>query len=429
MQPHNHQPADPQRSVSPPPARATVNPGQPRAASHQVGHQAVARTRRGQGYIDAVHPQSRPGGHQVQTSPQPTQSAAEQWRAYHTAWQQYYQQYYQHYYATQAQQQAQSPRTQDGQGVQGTHAQSTQNIAQPADQAQATQPTGPIGSQGNPANQTGQDSAATEGLTQAEALRHLRQELRAKVAAAARRVRRSRHFVPVLAGVAVVIVFLFLQYNRTIFANVAAYVAPGNERPQEAVVAPTAADAPVGPDPILEIPKTNVNVPIAFGIGPDHNSQMKAMEQGVAHFAIPGANSTPGQVGNTVIAGHSSNDLLDGGNYKFIFSRNERLEQGDIIRINYQGKRYTYAITKKEVVLPSQVDKLIYPTDKPVLTLVSCVPLGTALKRLLVTAEQISPDPTKAAPAPGQSNSQGDSGQGHIPGNSPTLLERVFGRR
>ncbi|HEV7952320.1 MAG TPA: hypothetical protein VGO98_03010, partial [Candidatus Saccharimonadales bacterium] len=69
-------------------------------------------------------------------------------------------------------------------------------------------------------------------------------------------------------------------------------------------------------------------------------------------------------------------------------------------------------------------NKLIYPTDKPVLTLITCTPLGTSLNRFLVTAEQVSPSPSAAAAAP---EVGATSEPVAIPGNSPTLLERLFG--
>ena len=111
--------------------------------------------------------------------------------------------------------------------------------------------------------------------------------------------------------------------------------------------------------------------------------------------------------------------------YKFIFMQLEKLEIGDTIYANYEGKRYTYIVTKKEEVLPSQVDRLIYDTNKPVMTLITCTPLGTALKRLLVTAEQVYPA-SGFTPAPTTTGS--GSTQSTIPGQGqPTVIERLFG--
>lgn len=318
---------------------------------------------------------------------------ADQWKEYHSAWQNYYQKYYENYYAQQPQGSAQQQPA-------GHHYFSQQPEAEP------TPPT-------------------AEELSNDEALFELRQKLLGRVQASAQKIRRSRHFIPIVAALLVVLVFVFLQYNRVLIANVRAYVSPGSIDPQNIVVDPD-GDVSVTKDPRLIIPKINVDVPVIYDIGADYDSQMAAMEKGVAHFAIPGANSHPGETGNTVIAGHSSNDLFDTGNYKFIFAQLEKLKKGDSIYANYEGKRYTYVITKTEVVKPTEVNKLIYKTNKPVMTLITCTPLGTALNRLLVTAEQVSPDPSTAS-KPVDEGSGGSVGPEDIPGNSPTFLERIFG--
>lgn len=225
-----------------------------------------------------------------------------------------------------------------------------------------------------------------------------------------------------MAAFAVMMVFGFLQYNRVLLANVEAYVSPGAIQPSNIIVDPNVSLA-VSPEPRLIIPKINVDVPVVWDARPDHNSQMAAMAKGVAWFGIPGANSKPGQIGNTVLSGHSSSDWLDSGDYKFIFARLPQMQKDDTVYINYEGTRYTYKITKKEVVKPTDVQALIYDTDKPVLTLITCVPIGTANNRLLVTAEQISPSPAEAKEKPA------DSGEATaaMPGQTPTFFERIFG--
>lgn len=308
---------------------------------------------------------------------------ADQWNKYHSAWQEYYQKYYERYYVGQVQ----------------------QNLA--------TQPA---------ATHTS-DAPAGESLSKHEAMDDLRSRLQNTLRAQASKVRQSRHFVPIVAALAVMLLFLFLQYNRILFANVQAYVSPGNVNPVNFIVDPTTSLA-VSPEPKLIIPKINVDVPVAYDTTPDYNAQMAAMQNGVAYFGIPGANSKPGQVGNTVLSGHSSNDIIDKGDYKFIFARLDQVDKGDAIYVNYQGKRYTYTVTKKSVVAPTDVQALVYPTTKPILTLITCTPLGTSLNRLLVTAEQVSPDPSVAAAAPAVST---DAAATSIPGSSPTFLERIFG--
>ena len=346
------------------------------------------------------------------------QPQAEQWKAYHSAWQTYYQKYYEAFYTHQ---QAQQKKQAHEQPAQQTHA-DAQSTGQSHGQHTSSS-NGFFSSQPEPTPQP-----TPEDMSKDQALFELRQKLLGKVQSRAKKVRRSKHFIPVAAALSVVLLFGFLQYNRVLIASVSAYVSPGSIDPQNIVIEPTGSSA-VTADPRLIIPKINVDVPAIYDIGNDHNSQMAAMEKGVAHFAIPGASSRPGEVGNTVLSGHSSNDLFDAGDYKFIFAQLDKLAVGDTIYTHYQSVRYTYVITKKEVVKPSEVSKLVYPTEKPVLTLITCTPLGTAIDRLLVTAEQISPDPSSANAAPAGSGQATEGDGAAIPGNSATLFERLFGAR
>lgn len=297
---------------------------------------------------------------------------------YHTEWQEYYQRYYEQYYV--------------GHLHKALEDQKKQNISSPSDKEIE--------------------------------VNNIRNRIRQKAKEKAFQARKSRHFLPIVSGFVAIFVVSFLQFNQMIIGSVQAYVSPGAINPQNIVVDPT-SDNRVGPEPKLIIPKINVDVPVVYNVGPDHESQMAAMQKGVAHFAIPGAESVPGQIGNTVLSGHSSNDLFDPGDYKFIFVQLDKLAIGDTIYANFDSVRYTYSVTKKEVVMPNQVDKLTYETDKPVLTLITCTPIGTAEKRLLVTAEQISPDTSQAKKAEPSSNTTSDK----MSGNAPTIIERLFGAR
>lgn len=375
--------------TSAPDSQQPADPGQQDAAANVIRSQIDSL------YGDStVAPVAQPSAQQAtpyqrthNTHPTPQ---ADQWKEYHSAWQNYYQKYYENYYTA----------------------------------ATATQPTGQAPAGNHYFSGTTDAEETAEELSNDQALFELRQKLLGRVQEGAKKIRRSRHFLPIAAAIGVVLIFVFLQYNRIFIATVAAYVSPGSIDPQNIVVDPN-NDIVVTQDPRLIIPKINVDVPVVYDVGADYDSQMKAMENGVAHFAIPGANSHPGEIGNTAIAGHSSNDLFDVGDYKFIFAQLEKLAPGDSIYANYKGKRYTYVVTKSEVVRPSEINKLVYPSTKPMLTLITCTPLGTALNRLLVSAEQVSPDPTQAEAAPAGSG-QGED-QGSLPGNSPTFFERLFG--
>jgi sortase A len=153
---------------------------------------------------------------------------------------------------------------------------------------------------------------------------------------------------------------------------------------------------------------------------------MSAMNNGVAHYRIPGADAFPGQIGNLVITGHSAGDVYSSNPYKYIFSGLERLESGDQIYVNYESVRYTYKVIKKEVIEPTNVAALIVETNKPLLTLVTCTPLGTSKYRLLVTAEQIYPSiddedvPTKITPKVTTET------PAELPANEPSFFEGIW---
>lgn len=243
----------------------------------------------------------------------------------------------------------------------------------------------------------------------------------------ARRERHTKRLAPIIVAVIIALVLVFLQYNRLIFAPLMAYVSPdtGSVSTSIEAVDPNITQA-VSPEPRLLIPKLNIDVPVAFNI--NSNDVMEAMNHGVAQFMIPGANALPGQIGNLVLSGHSAGDIYSSNPYKFIFSGLERLEPGDLIYINFESVRYTYQMTKSEVVEPTNVAALIYETDKPMLTLITCTPLGTSRFRLLVTAEQIAPeyqpkDPD-AEPEPGDTPSADDNMS--MPSNEPSFFESIW---
>jgi len=94
-----------------------------------------------------------------------------------------------------------------------------------------------------------------------------------------------------------------------------------------------------------------------------------------------------GDPGNVVVTAHSSGTAAFGP-YRFAFAKLGELEPGQEFKITTPTASYTYRAYKKEVVWPHQVDKL--PSDdRSTVTLVTCWPLWTNFKRLLVHAELI----------------------------------------
>ena len=364
--------------------------------------QAAAQLMRQQ--IDQLYNEDSP---QSQSTPSPyhqthsetvahdaTTQNTDQWKHYHTQWQKYYQQYYERYYVAQV-----NKRVTQLSGQQS-----------PQDTAQSAMVTA-----GEP------DKTA---LTRDRAVSDIRNDLLSKVRNHSQKARRSRHFMPLMMAVTVALIFGILQYNSLIIGQVKAYVSPGSINPANLVIDPT-TNTKVGPEPKIVIPKINVDAPVVYDVPSiaEHVVQEK-LKSGVVHYPIPGASSLPGQQGNSVILGHSSNDVFDDGGYKFVFVQLDKLNKGDTFYLHYQGTRYTYSVTEKKIIDPTEVSTLVINNGKPLATLVTCTPPGTALKRLVVIAEQVSPDPDKATAA---TETPSPTTSSAIPGNSPTLFERLFG--
>ncbi len=142
------------------------------------------------------------------------------------------------------------------------------------------------------------------------------------------------------------------------------------------------------------IPKIKQNLPvITVGSGTLINrdfsklekEMQEALRDGVVHY--PGT-SLPGMGGNTVITGHSSYFPWDVGRFKDVFALLHNVDIGDEIIVYQDQVKYLYKVTEKYEVKPEEIDVLKQtPNDK--LTLITCTPVGTNTRRLIVEAEPI----------------------------------------
>lgn len=112
------------------------------------------------------------------------------------------------------------------------------------------------------------------------------------------------------------------------------------------------------------------------------------LERGVVHY--PGT-AEPGQAGNFFLTGHSSYFPWAPGEYKSIFARLGELHVGDEFWVYHNGDKYRYVIDAKKEILPSDVTVLDQPLSKRVATLMTCTPVGTTLRRLILSAREIDP--------------------------------------
>lgn len=156
-------------------------------------------------------------------------------------------------------------------------------------------------------------------------------------------------------------------------------------------------DFPIAPtDDRIIIPKLGKSVPLV-DMTTEHiegenwvdleDQIQNGLQEGVVHY--PGT-AKPGQYGNVFITGHSSYYPWDPGQFKDVFALLGQLDIGDEFIVYYSQIQYTYRIYDKFEVQPSNVEVLAQPKDKKEATLMTCTPVGTALRRLIIKAEQVS---------------------------------------
>ena len=143
---------------------------------------------------------------------------------------------------------------------------------------------------------------------------------------------------------------------------------------------------PPNQDFSIVIPKIGAVAPVIADVdSQDPKAYLPALYKGVAHAK---GTALPGQFGNTYIFAHSTDAFYNVGRYNAVFYLLGKLERGDKIDIYYKGEKIVYEVTDKKVVESDDVKYLGKLGEWNTLTLQTCYPPGTTLKRLVVVANQ-----------------------------------------
>ena len=136
------------------------------------------------------------------------------------------------------------------------------------------------------------------------------------------------------------------------------------------------ATTPVPKDNRLVIPAMDLNQPIFQG------QSVYTVNKGV--WIRPNG-STPDKGSNTIMVGHRLTYTDPEGVFYFL----DKLQIGDPIEVDWQGKAYIYKTTSISVVVPQDVS-IEAPTPDARLTLYTCTPLWSLKDRLVVVAERVN---------------------------------------
>lgn len=153
---------------------------------------------------------------------------------------------------------------------------------------------------------------------------------------------------------------------------------------------PTPTALPVTlPDNTLSIPSLGISAPLIPNVGLSEKESSAALKNGVTHLS---GTPLPGQTGMAAIAGHSSNFAWVRSAYNRIFAQLPNIQAGALIEVNSAGVQYQYTVTNVYEVQPDQVS-VLGDHSATGIRLITCTPVGTSLRRLIVEAVQVAPAP------------------------------------
>jgi sortase A len=232
------------------------------------------------------------------------------------------------------------------------------------------------------------------------------------------KIKFGKHILPPLAGFAVAVSIFGFFNSELISGKIAYYMYSRHAHvaasDSQTIAAPVDVNAPSK----LTINKINITAPVIYDQSTvDESAFQKALQSGVVHYPNT---ALPGKEGNVVIFGHSSGQWWAPGQFKFIFTLLDKVRIDDKIFLEYQGVRYVYRVNNILIVEPTDLSVLNQNAGHT-LTLITCSPVGTSSKRLIVQATQVAPK-VDAAVGSTQPAVQPQDTSGHnLPSSSPSF--------
>lgn len=228
-----------------------------------------------------------------------------------------------------------------------------------------------------------------------------------------------KHFLPPFTGLLVALLIFGFFNSGLLSGKIAYYLYQRNISVASLDTEVSAAAIDKNAPARIIINKINVNAPVIFDqTTVDEAAFQKALQRGVVHYPNT---AVPGQPGNSVIFGHSSGQWWAPGDYKFVFTLLDKLQYDDKIFVEYQGVRYIYRVTNISVVAPTDLSVLNQGGNN-MLTLITCTPVGSNAKRLIIQAQQIVPKPESSSTY-AQAANLPDSAQGNLPSSSASFWD------
>lgn len=197
-----------------------------------------------------------------------------------------------------------------------------------------------------------------------------------------------------IALVAVSVLVLFLTFLPLIKEEVRYQFLPLQDAPVVSVAEQLAlglsdeeVELPVDEAFGIVIPKIGANASVIPDVDwKNERVYQQALTKGVAQAQ---GTAKPGMPGNVFLFSHSGVDFFQASRYNAVFYLIDKLQSEDEIILFYQKEKFLYRVTEKKIVNQDEVEYLEGDDNQETLTLMTCYPAGTTLKRLLVRAERV----------------------------------------
>ncbi len=134
----------------------------------------------------------------------------------------------------------------------------------------------------------------------------------------------------------------------------------------------------------LYIPKIKANAKVIKNVDPyNFDEYRKALIYGVVHAK---GTALPNEVGNAFLFAHSTVNFYERREYNVYFYLLGELEKDDPIYVSYAEEIYKYKVLELKIANPSEVQYLGQYMKEDTLTLMTCWPVGSNVKRAIVIA-------------------------------------------
>lgn len=133
------------------------------------------------------------------------------------------------------------------------------------------------------------------------------------------------------------------------------------------------------------IPKIGANAKVIENVDAfDPKQYQVALTKGVA---MASKSAFPLMGKNTFIFAHSSDNFINANNYNAVFYLLYKLDVDDKVYIVYRGKVLEYKVVEKSYVDSTSTSYMSADFGENTVTLMTCWPPGTTLKRLIIVAK------------------------------------------